>query len=235
MAKSKSSRSQYLIPFIVLGVFVLLISGCFYTSSTKVTGTEFNPKSWEIRRFSFHRDPFTNYQLSGITHSEYSGGIWIAGAGGLVGTPDPTVRKHLLPPSYPSDSRWDLVTLDGIGKEPGAASILVDVAMAMDADYQEIWTDWSTDHPKLAKILWPNAQLLALIDAYDGIPDLFQLASRKPDNTEFQDKADQLVRKFALDRCRELFEQGKESEAESVAKVVLASTDDSRLKEFISE
>ena len=84
----------------------------------------------------------------------------------------------LRPKSPPK--RWDLVAAHRGGQvwRTGDAQILCQYLDAWDHnnDLTSYWETWTTDHPALAKVLWPEIATLARRELYFLIPGLFEKA-----------------------------------------------------------
>ena len=175
------------LPAIVFGVLAVLILMFIYFQFTLVTGTELNSRTWQLRDFSFRRDPFTNLQLTGIKYGPSSvQGCWAdqTTPTGVNTLPATAIAPYLtaklsLPP------RWDLVRIYDRIDSVGRASILVRLVEANSYTGTEYWQDWSLAEPKKAAVLWPAAQRLVATGMYAKLPELFELPRYQTDDANF--------------------------------------------------
>lgn len=173
------------VAILVTSILVLLGSGCAYFLATSVQGVEFNAATWEVRRFSFHRDPLTNAQLTGVRHNEPNHlSCWSSISTANSAQIDPSIRKYLNPSSDPSDSRWDLVQISTT-TNPGEADILIELLEAHDSSLSLFWIQWTSDHPLKAAEFWPAVYDLVLLRLYGDLPAIFQLALYESSPGEF--------------------------------------------------
>lgn len=222
------------LPAIVLGVVSLFLVGLFYLQATFVSGTEINASNWSVRRFSFRRDPFTNIQLGGVRHeiAVPSDRAWIEAPTKLMAEIDSSIKKHLS--ADPSRvERWDLISLSP-GSRHGDAKILVDILLAYDADYNNHWTNWSTDNPKLAAILWPAAQDLVYLKIYAFLPDLFELALVKSDDYDLQEAVQSYMVATLTEHCESLVAEHEDDKAALAAEVALTYGESPELTKIVN-
>ncbi len=208
----------------------ILFLGLIYYQSTLVTGTEFNVRTWELRQFHFRRDPFTNHQWSGVSHSPASrGDPWSAVAKQLTSTIDPAIGK-LLSTSNSVPDRWDLVTISTARYQTGDAVVLVNLLSAVTPDHDRFWIGWSKDQSAKAKILWPAVQDLAQFELYAKLPPLFEMALSDLDETQFRQAVEGRLQQSLLDAASR---QPSEVAAE-MARVGLTYGDHSELQQLIN-
>ncbi len=150
-----------------------------YSTSAQYTGTEFSPYSFQTREFQHQLNLF----------SSFGRGVTTVDAG--IPCSSPEITKHLTNATQTpvALARWDLVqteTLPGSLPYRGEAAILVNALKIYDFSTNEFaWERWSTDNPKLAKILWPAIQQIAIHHAYFVIPELLsEIKLSKPDESE---------------------------------------------------
>jgi hypothetical protein len=148
-----------------------------------VHGTEFCPQSFERRSYSYFELPVVRIQITGERHED------------LTGDTEKTVtsKSYVTPPGAKKD--WHvLVGSRGTRlRKPGDAGILVQYLDATDVGANLRWENWTEEHDKLAKILWPAVQKLALHELYVYVPDVFDLTKTIEDPAEFQKAVDQLL------------------------------------------
>lgn len=205
-SKTADSRSRWRWPSVLVGLLLLLFALFIYFQFTSVTGSELNAKSWEYRSFSFRRDPFTNYQLTGRSYDPPArSSIWAAVPGQLFGKPDIAIAKHLNNNPNMVD-RWDLVSIDNEVNSSGDAKILVDLLDARAADYSEYWPIWSTDHPLQAAELWPAAHHLVELNLYVKLPKLLSIVPRNLSDADFATAVEvtmiEILEEFAANRIQ---------------------------------
>jgi hypothetical protein len=204
------------VPTLVVLCLMLIIFGVLYYRATYVSGTELNVSNWEVRTFSYRRDPFTDYQLTGVMHRATNHlSLWSANPLNSGSSLDAAIQQHLRSASKPAP-RWDLIELNDHGLSTGGASILVDLLEARDSEYSLFWSVWSKAEPAKAAVLWPATQDLAAVGLYAYIPNLFQLAIADLDAGRFAS----LVHARVADACRSqelrLIEVGETQAAHAV-------------------
>ena len=174
-------RIRYQTLFLSLSCFGFL--ALVYFQFTLVTGTEFNTANWNVRGFSFRRDPLSNYQLSGIVHSpkRYST-IWKASDD--FSSIDGTIGQYLNSPHV--ETRWDLAQTN-LSIVDGEATVLLDLLSAHNHLMQNYWVDWSKQKPKQASVMWPAVQNLVHFHLYAKLPALFELAMADTNDVQFKE------------------------------------------------
>lgn len=174
-------------PILVSSILVFVFGSLFYLQTTLVVGTELNSVSWELRSFSFRRDPFTNTQLTGIYYAPSStNGTWVSAVADAPSLPDAAIRTYLNAKNI-GPTRWDLVSMTDGTLSTGRASILVQLIESDQFGSRKYWIDWSNNEPKKAAVLWPAAQQLVSDGSYAQLPDLFELALHEKDDQAFID------------------------------------------------
>lgn len=191
------------IPLIFTGIAIFFIAAITYFSACYVRGTEINTRTWQVREFSFRRDPFTNHQFTGVYYStSYLGStVWAPNAADTAMDLDPAISKYLTPsPGFPN--RWDLINIQEHTSSSGDASILTDLLSIYDRSYNHFWIDWTKKHPKLAQVLWPAAHDLAGYNMYSKLPDLFEIAANKLPASEFKTATRNIVHDALAEYCK---------------------------------
>jgi hypothetical protein len=217
------------IPAIIFFVFALLALGLGYFQSTLVTGTELNTATWELRDFSFRRDPFSNIQLTGISRTASKQfDSWVSTAPAPTAKISPSIAKYL---KARTNARWDLVRLGGSVSSTGGATILVD---SLEARSQggEFWPKWSSDHPNRANLLWPAVQDLVEFGLYAQLPKCLELAMIDSTLADFKHALEREVQSCLLVLCRRLKAQGHADDASIAARVGLNYGHSSELQAF---
>ncbi len=99
--------------------------------------------------------------------------------------------------------RWDLVryTRGFSGQQPGEASLLTDYFDFQNSESKKVWGALVSEHPDLAKVLWPAAQQLAIHECYFALPELFQLALEVPSTEQLQESIDALSYKAGVQQA----------------------------------
>ncbi len=92
------------------------------------------------------------------------------------------ISMHLSNSSVTSGvNRWDLVNFRRdlqILTQWVKAAILTDILGDENHALSESWKDWSVNKPKLAAILWPAIQQLAIHQAYFAVPNCLSVFGR---------------------------------------------------------
>lgn len=130
-----------------------------------VEGEEFSPTHFRSRQFSFYEIPIIHWQITPIDRSSST-----PPAALLV-----TQRKWVSPPSAPP-AIWHLVSLRrGAGETKDADAALLVRQLRLQSDGGPFWSQWSQEHPKLARVLWPTIGTLAQRELYILMPRLLEL------------------------------------------------------------
>lgn len=206
-------RRRPWIPWLLLGIPTCMVAAFIYFQFTSVSGLELNTSNWNIREFSFRRDPFTNRQLSGRTYSSagrQSG--WTRDAERLYSQIDPAIRRYL---QVAPDARWDLVDIYQTPSS-GEAKILIDLLGASDGSFQDFWPTWSTKNPHQAALLWPAAQVLVRFGLYTDLPELLRLALEAQAADEYESRIKAYVREAMQAQVEQLASQGQDEAAKRV-------------------
>ncbi|TWT38441.1 type 1 glutamine amidotransferase family protein [Blastopirellula retiformator] len=143
--------------FSVIIAFVMLIvcSGGFLL----VTGTQFHPEGFRIRRFVALRIPIIGVQAGGTTYTDDTPQLskllvnkgWIARA-----------------PLKPAEAEWELIEIDGDWK--GSPRYLTDYLR--DDTTRVSLNQWSEDNPLLAGMLWSEIEQAAKLKLYWMAPEM---------------------------------------------------------------
>ena len=223
----RSYRVSLSVAFIV---FVCLL-GFAYFQFTTVTGHEFNARTWEIREFSFRRDPFTNRQLTGIRHEPCRRyGLWTPVGGQLQSQLDVTIGA-LLSRSYESD-RWELIGFDSSSNRYGDPKILIDLLQTTDPNYDDFWIEWTTAENAKAAVLWPAAQDLVYFGGYRFLPDLLAIALLDLDQAGFSEQIETFMVSHMVEVCQDLDRKKLNSLVRPAARAGLRYGDHPELLKF---
>ncbi len=207
---------------------ILLVAGCLtviagvvYYQTATVVGIELNVANWKIRQFSYHRDPLTGKQLTGIRYSPaLSYGLWTDGKEASI--LDPSIASYLSPDASASE-RWDVVSIVAGQQSSGKGHILVDLLQTDNILFGDrFWIDWTNNHTTKAKAFWPAVQKLVILDAYAHLPAAFELASSADDDDDaFKTRLDQFMVEATGEQAQLLANSGQTAQAQAVAKVGL--------------
>lgn len=166
---------------------MLIASTMFSCIFGNVTGTEFNPYTFQSRSFYYTEVPFVHLQLRPTQRTVETNALqtWI------------TSGENLLTNS--SETRWDLVegARIGIENQMDRSKTLHQYLNASNHDGELIWLEWSKAHRKSARKLWPAIAWLGQADLYYLVPDVMNFAKRQGDSTDFADLLDEELAKLA--------------------------------------
>ncbi|MEM8733734.1 MAG: hypothetical protein AAGG44_05915, partial [Planctomycetota bacterium] len=182
------NRHKFLI--LTLGLLLSCFVGFVYFQFTSVSGVELNIRTLNIRSFSFRRDPFTNHQWTGVLHSPAPQSNYLWTKMPRYSLMDSEIQSRLRP--IPGDDRWDLVSFDA-SFEKAPASILLQLLNTTDSNYQVHWLEWSKQNPKKADVLWPAVHDLVVLDLYEHLPSLFELALTEVSSKELDERIISLI------------------------------------------
>lgn len=214
----------------LLGVLLLLAVYCFLMG---VRGTELNPHTFEIRRFSFRRDPFTNYQLSGIRYLSYNDGCWSSGAANAKSSQvDPSIKLHLSSSNW-LPQRWDLIQISDDNGPGGGANVLIELLNARDPNYDLFWPKWSIEHPSRAAEIWPAAQLLVEFRLYAKLPQVLELALLDNSLTELKASLTNTIQSALVEHCNQLKKTGDSDQLLIAAQAGLQYGDNRQLQDLL--
>lgn len=198
-------------------------------------GTEINSHNWEVRQFSYRRDPFTHKQLSGITYQAALSSLpcWISQKD-LISVPDPVIKGHLTS-QLTQPVRWDLIRMNDQYNTIGRGSILLRLVNTYGVNSKIFWIDWTNNEPIKAAVLWPAAQQLVSLDLYARLPDLFDQAAVEKDDTLFQQAVAGIMQAALLELSQLRAQLGDEDFARDVAKLGLTYGDHSELQAMVEQ
>ncbi len=192
-----SSAARWLLIVLVSGV-VLGLMLLIYSSFSSVSGTEFDPVTWKVRTFSYHRDPFSHRQLTGIRHGPdrvLFAKINIAAnpsaaTAAAAATPvtakdtDTPFTDSFAPRQQTIQPRWDLVRIRlGMSQSTGPAFILTTLLESPEAS--QFWITWSNQNPAKAKALWQAVRDLVSLGLYTPLPTMMETAASEIEKDEF--------------------------------------------------
>jgi hypothetical protein len=148
---------MYLISLVSLIMGLVVIIQFCYTS-----GEEINPANFQTRSFLVYRIPGTNLQFLPTFRQP---------------SPSPIpaeVLRNLTPNA--SAAGWHVFKSNSYGGEFFPASLLLNALSRTDTDWNPYWNGWSKGHPKLAVVLWPLIQSMAIGQLYNEIPETLRFA-----------------------------------------------------------
>lgn len=215
----------------IFGVLFLCFLVFVYFQFTLVSGLELDTASWRVRQFSFRRDPFTNYQLSGVRHAMPDGlpGWSSSGSLGEYSVIAPDISRYLTSPHV--DARWDLVGIDQSVSD-GQARVLVNLLSSSDTSSQSFWPAWSKDNALKAAILWPAAQDLVFLGLYARLPALFELALVDSTPKGFRHATNDYIQSVLL---QYVFRQAMDRDhVRRIAEIALVYGDHPRFQEILN-
>lgn len=150
-------------------IIVLFLTGVVAMFG-RVGGREFSPTHFETRSFWFVEIPVLQLQVMPIRRtSQISRLSTYLATSGLIQRP------------HGPAAEWHLVELGRFAAQrPADAKLLTDfLEHRRGVGTGDLyWYQWSTEHPELAAILWPEVQKLAERELYLLVPELFQIAER---------------------------------------------------------
>jgi hypothetical protein len=206
-ARSSTWGCSIAIGLALLGT-MFLCSGATYVASTiHHSGEEFSPQVWERRSYSFGElHPF-DYQLWGITRTPIARSSFETY---LVG-------QKLVPLQAKAD-RWDV--LWSVEYAPLSYKDAVILTRAFDeigptGGY--VWHQWSLDHPKMAKVLWPCVATLAEDYLYVYVPEILDLARDAEDATEFEKRLLEKMQAIYADLAEDEWSSGRTAAADRLS------------------
>lgn len=203
--KSPPGRRSWLVrnrwPAIFSTAIVIISALIAYVSMSKVSGTELNCQSWRVRDFSFRRDPFTNTQFTGVQYAAPAFvGIFNSSADSPFADVDPAIAA-LLDRKLSAPTRWDVIEISDFTHSKGPADILYELLHQTQGSAY-YWRDWTKNHNKKAKVLWPAVQILSVLDMYARIPPLMEVTFEDLDATEFARRIGVLIQADLLAFCQ---------------------------------
>ncbi len=97
-------------------------------------------------------------------------------------------------------TRWDTIVARRLTSSEwtGDAKILCDALDTRDALGSFVWETWTTDHPKLANVLWPIVARTAQAQLYMITIDQLTLATKHTDPIQLEKELKSLIAKDAL-------------------------------------
>lgn len=170
--RSASYRSRLLI-LLVGGSVIIVVLAAVLLFFGRVEGREFAPTHFQTRSFSYLEIPLLKLQITPVRRITDSSPLaaYLHTAG--------IIQRPQGPPT-----QWHLVEVHRAGSPTSMADaeLLIEFLEHYQFDgsgrVDLYWHAWSTAHPALAAILWPQVQQLAERELYLLIPGLFRIADR---------------------------------------------------------
>ena len=190
--------------------FLYLVFGCHYS------GEEFSPDDFSFRSFSYRYEPITGTVISGRTFTKGTR-PWLP----------KLVKDKFIKPVNNKEKTWHLIYDNGNyfrgHSADSDARFLVEYLDLQDESGENTWTAWNSEHPDLAKVLWPLIAEMARDDMYLVLSDVFTFVLRtdasKPE--KFQTDLQQEVAKAYLKLGKFDFENNNlESAKDKISKSI---------------
>jgi len=142
-----------------------------------VSGEEFAPETFQRRNFHYYQIPLLRIQVTGIRRTDITDALERKIASNEI--LDLPKTRPLNDPTL----RWDVVMARRSSIVPtyGDARILCRYLDSQDAGGSNVWMDWTTANPKLARVVWRHVHAMAVHELYVLIPELFELARTATD------------------------------------------------------
>ena len=215
------NKSKYILIGILIGIPSVLVLGAIWFSWGMRSGVEFSPDDFTRRSFSYNKDPLFGFVFVG---REY-----------VTRTTDletELISDGWIKPLIRTKKQWHLVSDSRSNSELVSsdcdARFLTNYLDRTNSDFENIWTVWNRDHPKLAKVFWPVVAEMARDEMYLLLPDLMQFADNynSKDTNAFQSAIND-IRTNSYRKLGELdFELGRIARAKyRLAKAKTASPD----------
>ncbi len=171
------------VAFGIISLFVLFVVTLRFGL---VSGEEFAPDTFERRSYWYYELPIVHLKLSPVVRKVEQRQF------------EKALVKDKFVTQISPPKRWDLVAAYRGGRDwrLGDAQILCRYLDAWDSkssNFTSYWETWTSDHPKLAKVLWPEVVTLARQDLYFLIPPLFEKALAHQQPQKLQNDLNQIL------------------------------------------
>lgn len=194
---TKRSKLTTIILGIAIAAIVILVLFLFTLMFGNVAGTEFAAHNFKTRNYHVVRIPLINLQVWPAQRVEESSPL----VEHLFG------KEKFLTEGKSADPEFDLVE-----EQAGARQIKGDARFLQyylkDASSTE-WLKWTTDHPELAKVFWPEVQKVAARKMYTAIPEMFHLAKASDSAEALKAALHQHIASHYVLIGQAVFEQGE--------------------------
>jgi hypothetical protein len=166
----------------VAWVSVLIVAALLVLVLGQVHGIEFLPRTFQRRSFTFFQLPLVGWQITPVWQRYQPGQL------------EAHLTQNGLLSSAPQADRWDVAWVAESGRQQEAdPMILTRYLDVVDANGDQRWLKWTTEHPELAKVFWPAVQRLAGLQGYVLLPELFEMAQHATDAAELQRQIDRYL------------------------------------------
>lgn len=208
----------------------------------RVSGREFAPSHFQLRRFSFLEIPMLRVQVSPVRYTSMHPALarYLRTKGKITVHPSRAGQWHLVElrrgggEPVPADAKLLVDFLEQRADRPPASANAVASGHATPGhsgaptglSQLEKWHQWSLDHPAMATALWPKVQQLALRELYVLIPDLFRIADEATSEPEMSAAIDALLVTRYEQMISDFDSAGQSGLAESLRKDALADYPD---------
>ena len=202
------------------------IAAVIYATAAWVSGEEFNTVTWQVRRFHFWRDPFTDTQLSAL-HRDTRGQF----------TLDPAIATFIAGgPSVPARPRWDLVNIyRGLQSGTGEASLLIEYLQTDNRVGENLWVKWTNANPQLAPILWAAVRDAVHLARYDALPEIFDTARLHKEATPLKAAIAKVMLALAIEEAEKQTAANNTLDAQRAAAIGLTYDDSPRLQALVDD
>lgn len=190
--RSKAGTILLGIMALVVGLFALFLFTLLFGA---VQGVEFAPHNFSSRTYTLLRIPVLNVQ------------VW---PGKRVTASNPLVQhlfdEKILTVGTMTPPEFDLVEeRAGTRMTRGDARYLQ--KYLVEAMFE--WQEWTTKHPEMAKIFWPEVQRVAQRRMYTAIPEMFHIASQAESPEELKEALHRHAAAHYLQMARIEYDLGK--------------------------
>lgn len=189
-----------------------------------VSGQEFSPQKFRIRRFSYYQIPLLRLQILPVRFSP---------VGGTEDALALHVRQNQLNKSVAgSTTEWHVVEMQEAGRATfvGDANILTNYLKQPGAAGTDDWLEWSTEHSDSAELLWDAVARMADKKMYVLIPELMEMARRESTAADLESAISTLLAKELRQFSKAYSETGDGAQADVLAKLA-AEYDEVALEE----
>jgi hypothetical protein len=199
----------------VTSLLVLLFFGAIFVGwaflAGFVEGEEFSPDTFRKRKFSYVKMPIIGTVIRNRDTYDITGSV-----------EQHLVSGNFIQPINVDNESWDLIgdlksDIDSVDCD---ARFLADILEMRTADHQLYWMNWTIDHDKSARIVWPEVARLARDGLYWAIPELMGIANQTDESRtqQFQQEVNQYVSQIYLDQARQAYRNEEFKSALHLAK-----------------
>jgi len=194
----KKSGSGLGCVYVLLVAFALLVAFGVFSFTSRISGTEFTPNTFQTRSFSYSRIPGTRTRLSPTS----------LGPPTAVASID--VLKHL--PTLNRTQQWQVASVVGAPGETHGANVLANALNQRSPDGNDVWGAWSVRHPTVAAVFWPLVQQVAFQQLYECIPELLQIAELADDPVSLERESLSVIVRATTERIKRSNEDAQSTE-----------------------